>query len=259
MKKGRSAVITGNWKMYKTIEEAVSFVETLSPLIADSQVQVYLAVPFTAIYPAAEKVQGLKSPIVIGAQNMNDASEGAFTGEIAAKMLIDAGAKFVILGHSERRHQYGETNELVNKKVKRAISDGLQPVLCIGESESQKEKNETEQVLRTQILESLEGVERDKLSAIILAYEPVWAIGTGKVADPQDVEKEHRLCRSIIAEKWGDDIAQQVIIQYGGSVKPENASELLDIEDVDGLLVGGASLSPQSFSEIINICKGKLQ
>ncbi len=247
-----SPVIAGNWKMYKTIDEATAFVETLTPLIGESQARVYLAVPYTAIRPAEERVEKLGAPIVIGAQNMNDASEGAFTGEIAARMLKDAGAHFVILGHSERRHLFGESNSFINKKVKRAIKEGLQPILCVGETLEQREKGETEDLLKKQILGSLEGVSSEELSTMILAYEPVWAIGTGKVAHPDDAQKAHAHIRGVIAEAWTQDVADQLVIQYGGSVKPDNASDLLAQPDVDGLLVGGASLSAEEFSEIIN-------
>jgi len=254
--KQRPVVIAGNWKMYKTIEEATGYVETLTPLIQKSQGSVYLAVPFTAIYPAAQKIKELKSSIQVGAQNMNDAGEGAFTGEIAAKMLLDAGAHFVILGHSERRHIFQEDDALINRKVKRAIESGLQPILCVGETLEQREKGLMEEVLKGQILNSLKGIRAKSVSKMILAYEPVWAIGTGKVAEPMDAQTAHHFCRGIVAERWGEETAKQLTIQYGGSVKPDNAADLLAQEDIDGLLVGGASLSPQSFSQIINAYQG---
>ena len=254
----RPVVIAANWKMYKTIEEAVNYVETLAPLIMKSQAAVYLAVPFTAIYPASSRVKELKAPITIGAQNMNDAAEGAFTGEIAGRMLGDAGAQFVILGHSERRQYFHETDFLVNRKVKRALADHLQPLVCVGETLEQKEKRKMKEVLKNQILNSLDGLLVDDLAKIILAYEPIWAIGTGKVAQPRDAQNAHRFCREVVAEKWGNEAAENLVIQYGGSVKPENAAKLIDQEDVDGLLVGGASLSPESFSQIINAYQGNL-
>lgn len=238
--------------MYKTIAEAVEFVETLAPLISKSQARVYLAVPFTAIAPTVEKVKALNAPIVIGAQNMNDASEGAFTGEIAGRMLREAGAHFVIIGHSERRHFFHESNEMINRKVKRAFADGLQPILCIGETLEEREQGNTEAVLEKQIQESLQGIKASELHNLIIAYEPVWAIGTGKVAHPEDAEASHRFCRKIIAQIWDSTIADQMMIQYGGSVKPDNAKDLLAVSNIDGLLVGGASLSPQSFSQIIH-------
>lgn len=250
----RPVVIAGNWKMYKTINEAVDYVETLSPLIQKSQAAVYLAVPFTAIHPAASRVKELGSPIKIGAQNMNDASEGAFTGEIAARMLADAHAQFVILGHSERRHLFKEDNAFINRKVHRALAENLQPLLCIGETLEQREKRKMRDVLETQILQSLEGLREEALSKIIIAYEPVWAIGTGRVAQPRDAQTAHQFCREVVSEKWGSEAASRLQILYGGSVKPENARKLIEQEDIDGLLVGGASLSPLSFSQIINVC-----
>lgn len=253
--KNRPKVIAGNWKMYKTIDEAIDYVETLTPLIKRSQGSVYLAVPFTAIYPTAQKIKELKSPITLGAQNMNDASEGAFTGEIAAKMLVNAGADFVILGHSERRHLFHESDEFINRKLKQALRNELQPILCVGETLEEREQEKTEEVLREQLTKSLEGIGAEALSTLILAYEPVWAIGTGRVAEPADARGAHLFCRRFLAEKWGEEAGLQATILYGGSVKPENAAELLAQEEVDGLLVGGASLSPQLFSQIIKAYK----
>lgn len=262
-KSSRPVVIAGNWKMYKTIEEATGYVETLASLLQKSQapkseLAVYLAVPFTAIYPTAERVKALGAPLTIGAQNMNDATEGAFTGEIAARMLIEAGAQFVILGHSERRDLFHETNLLVNRKVKRALADNIQPILCVGETLEERTSGKMEAVLEEQILGSLEGLAAKDLTGLILAYEPVWAIGTGKVAQPEDAEAAHQFCRSVIEKEWGKRAAGRIVIQYGGSVKPENAGLLLEQANVDGLLVGGASLSPEVFSQIINSFKGTL-
>lgn len=247
----RPIIVAGNWKMYKTVEEALGYVETLAPLLKKSQAGVYLSVPFTAIFPAAEKVKELKVPIAIGAQNMNDVSEGAFTGEIAARMLTEAGATFVILGHSERRRLFNETDVFINRKVKQALASSIQPILCIGETLEEREGGQTEEVLRNQLLQSLEGISNEELSKLILAYEPVWAIGTGKVATPEEAELAHQFCRSVVRQQWGDEAASKLVILYGGSASPENATELLSQEDVDGLLVGGASLQPASFYQII--------
>ena len=241
--------------MYKTIEEAVSYVETLSPLVKKSQA-IYLAVPFTAIYPTAQRVKELNARITIGAQNMNDATEGAFTGEIAARMLTDAGAQFVILGHSERRHIFHETNSFSNRKVKQALASNIQPIVCIGETLEERERGAMEETLKSQLLESLDSITAEDLSRVILAYEPVWAIGSGKVAKPDDAQAAHAFCRSIIAEKWDEEAASHLVIQYGGSVQPKSAAGLLTEEDIDGLLVGGASLSPQSFNQIIKAYRG---
>ncbi len=252
----RPVIIAGNWKMYKTIEEAVSYVETLAPMITKSQARVYLAVPFTAIHPAAVKVKELKAQVSIGAQNMNDASEGAFTGEIAARMLTDAGAQFVILGHSERRHIFKESSSFINRKVKQALASNLAVIVCVGETLEEREEGKTESVLKEQLEESLEGLSDADFAKIALAYEPVWAIGTGKVAKPADAQKAHAFLRSVVAEKWGEECADNLVIQYGGSVKPENAAKLIYQDDIDGLLVGGASLLPETFSEIINAYQG---
>ncbi|NGX54568.1 MAG: Triosephosphate isomerase [Chlamydiae bacterium] len=254
-KQNRPVIITGNWKMYKTIEEAAQFVEALTPLIKQSPLSAYLSVPFTAIHSTAELVKKLDAPIVIGAQNMHDASEGAFTGEIAAKMLKDAGAEFVILGHSERRHIFHESNSFINRKVKKAIAEDLQPILCIGETLEQRESGKVEETLKSQLLESLKEISAKDLEKVVIAYEPVWAIGTGKVANADDAEKAHLFCRKVIAEKWSQEDAAVIPILYGGSVKPDNAGALLAEPDIDGLLVGGASLSPENFSQIINSFK----
>lgn len=246
----RQILIVGNWKMYKTISESVNFIKELAPLLKDNSSKVYLAVPFTAINPAAEEAK--ETSIVIGAQNMNDASEGAFTGEIAARMLKDAGAKFVILGHSERRHIFHESNDFINKKVKRALLEGLEVILCIGETLKEREDNKTADILQAQLKQGLAGISEESLKNIIIAYEPVWAIGTDHAATPESAQKEHHFCRSFIAETFGEKFAEKLLILYGGSVKPNNAKLLLDQKDIDGLLVGGASLSAETFSKIVN-------
>lgn len=255
----RPTIIAGNWKMYKTIEEAKGFVETLAPQVKKSQAAVYLAIPFTAIYPTAQYIKELRAPIIVGAQNMNDVSEGAFTGEVAARMLKDAGAQFVILGHSERRHFFHEDDALINRKVKRALAEQIQPLLCVGETLEEREGGRVEEVLRKQLTECLTTLSVDELSKIILAYEPVWAIGSGKIASPEDAQTAHHFCRTVIREIWGDEAAEGIVIQYGGSVKPENAADIMAQADVDGLLVGGASLSPADFSQIVDLANKNLK
>lgn len=246
----RTKVITGNWKMHKTIQEAQSFLKELLPLVEESRFKICLAVPFTLIYPL---VQEFGNDLVeIGAQNMNDASEGAFTGEIAGKMLVDAGAQFVLLGHSERRLIYHETNAFINRKVTRAVQVGLQPVLCVGETKDEHVNEKTEDVLREQLSECLRGLSEEELDRLVLAYEPIWAIGTGEVPSLEKIVEVHRFCRGVIEELYSTDLAEKIIIQYGGSVTPENAQIILSQDGVDGLLVGGASLSLDSFSRIIN-------
>ncbi len=243
----RRTTIIGNWKMHKTIEQSLAFVKSL---VIESDAMVGLAVPFTALHATSTLAQTLGTKVKIGAQNMNESEQGAFTGEISAQMLKDAGAAFVILGHSERRHIYHESNHLINQKVKRALGENLQPVVCVGETLEERDRKEA--VLKEQLLGSLEGLSNAQMKNIILAYEPVWAIGTGVVAKPDDAELAHRYLRMLLAEQWGESIAENMVIQYGGSVKPDNAAALLTKLDIDGLLIGGASLQPDSFSQIIN-------
>lgn len=246
----RPVIIAGNWKMHKNIEDAVAFVQELAPAIEEGGPAVYIAAPYTAIQPVSEAAKG--GPITIGAQNMNDATEGAFTGEIAALMIQDAGAQFVLLGHSERRHLFNETNALINRKVQRALEVGLQPILCVGETLDEKDAGKTEEVLTAQIKESLANIDKKALAPLILAYEPVWAIGTGKSATPKEAQAAHKFCRDLFAEEWGKRPASALPILYGGSVTPDNAHELLEQADIDGVLVGGASLEAETFAKIIN-------
>lgn len=248
----RQKIICGNWKMYKTIDETIDFIKRILPVVEESSALVYLAVPFTAIYPAVQEAKNTK--LVIGAQNMNDASEGAFTGEVAGKMLKNAGASFVILGHSERRRFFGETDEVINKKVQRALKEGLQPMICIGETLEEKEAQQTEDVLNRQLSLGLANLDPNEISRAIIAYEPLWAIGSGHTATPETAEKMQAFCRRWVAERWGEEAAQQLHILYGGSVKPENASSLMSQQDVDGALIGSASLIPDAFTNIIKSC-----
>lgn len=247
----RPYVIIGNWKMHKTIEEASSFVKELlsSMHLAEKEV-VGLAVPYTLIYPLSQEVK--ESPLLIGAQNMNDASEGAFTGEIAGVMLKDAGARFVLLGHSERRHLYGEDDAFINRKVKRAVETGLQPILCVGETKVEYEGGQTHEVIERQLMEGLKDLQPSQLENLVIAYEPVWAIGNGHSATPEIAQEVQHFCREILAKILTEELAQQIVIQYGGSVNPSNANELLAQPDIDGLLIGGASLSLESFCQIVN-------
>lgn len=249
----REIYVVGNWKMYKTAREAADYIEELDPQIKHCKARVYLAVPFTSIAPASRVAK--KSSVVIGAQNMNDAREGAFTGEIAGIMLVEAGAEFVLLGHSERRRFFGETNALIRQKVIRALQDGLQPILCIGEDLEQRESHQTEKVLKEQIEECLKEIPEEEAAKILLAYEPVWAIGTGKTATPSIAEKAHAFCRKCIEKLFSPTLAEKMPILYGGSVKPETTAELVAEKDIDGVLVGGASLDPQTFSKIVLNCE----
>lgn len=243
-------VVTGNWKMHKTIEEATSFVEGLIPQLPKENVQVGLAVPYTMIFSLAEKVKD--TSLAIGAQNMNDATEGAFTGEVAAKMLKDAGATFVLIGHSERRRFYGEDNAFINRKVKRALTSGIQPFLCVGENLSEHDSGGAHEIVEKQLTECLKDIPGELLGNLVIAYEPIWAIGTNHSAAPEYAQDMQRFCRETLAKLYSPEVAASIIIQYGGSVNPANAQDFLKQPDIDGLLIGGASLSLESFSKIID-------
>lgn len=241
--------------MYKTAHEAAAYVEELIPLVDGSDADLFLAVPFTSIATAAKAAKG--TAVRVGAQNMNDAREGAFTGEIAALMLKEAGAEFVLLGHSERRQGFSETNEFVQRKVIRALQDDLIPVLCVGETAAERDAEQTEEVLRKQIEVGLEGVPKEESETIILAYEPVWAIGTGKSATPKIAQEAHAFCRKVLGDIFGKRKAATIPILYGGSVKAENVGELVAQKDIDGVLVGGASLDAKTLSKIVLNCNAK--
>jgi triosephosphate isomerase len=246
--------VIGNWKMYKTAREATDYIEALLPKVESSQVNIYLAVPFTSIASAAHYAKDTN--IVIGAQNMNDAREGAFTGEIAGLMLKEAGASFVLLGHSERRHVFGETEALIHRKVLRALQDDIQPILCIGETAKERDAGKTQQILQQQLLSALDGVPKEDVERLIVAYEPVWAVGTGKTPTPKHIQEAHAFCRECLEGAFGKKRAGVIPILYGGSVKPQNAAEIVAENDVDGVLVGGASLDPETLAEIIDHISG---
>lgn len=249
----RPVVIVGNWKMYKTNQEAMEFVEELVPFIEAASSTVYLAVPYTALCLVA--AQCVETKIIPGAQNMNDHKEGAFTGEISGEMLKEAGARFVILGHSERRQLFHETDAFVNSKVKMALKIGLKPILCIGETAEERERGHTVKVLTSQLKHSLEGLDEGQMDQVMLAYEPIWAIGTHQAAMPSVAEEIHFSCRQYLAKEYGSETAEKVLILYGGSVKPDNANLLLKQGNIDGFLIGSASLSVDSFGKIVNLSK----
>ncbi len=247
----RKKMIAGNWKMHKTIAEA----QTLSRMLADRLRDVNFAdiaimPPYVDLYPVSLILREKESKILLGAQNLHPEPKGAFTGEITAEMLLSAGAKLVIIGHSERRHVFGEQNDYINRKVIRALDAGLKPVLCIGELLEQRKDGKMEEVLLEQLRESLKDVSIDNADDLIIAYEPVWAIGTGVNATPEQAQDAHVFVRSILADIFGDT-AQEMRILYGGSVKPANAASLMSQPDVDGALVGGASLDTDTFEGII--------
>ncbi|MBN1411318.1 MAG: triose-phosphate isomerase [Spirochaetales bacterium] len=245
----RTKFIAGNWKMNKTVSEAVSLVKDLKNALDGQKVRIMVAPPFTALSEAGKALEG--SSILLGAQNMAQAESGAYTGEVSPAMLKDVGVSIVILGHSERRHIYMEKDELINQKVKLALSSGLEVILCVGETLEEREKGVTEKVVETQVREGLKGVSKDELGKITVAYEPVWAIGTGKTATPEDADSVHKYIRQVIAGLYDKTAASGLIIQYGGSVKPGNAKSLLSMENIDGALVGGASLTAENFVPIV--------
>ena len=242
--------IAGNWKMFKTIPEALELVRELNEASSElTEAEIVVIPPFTALNDIKNTLHG--SSIQIGAQNLFWEEKGAYTGEISAPMLKDAGCKYVVIGHSERRQYFGETNETVNKKIKASLAHELLPIMCIGESLEEREKGKTINKIETQIIEGLEGLEKEEISQIIIAYEPIWAIGTGLTATPNQAEDVHRFIRNKLAENYGNETGSCAIILYGGSVKPANSYSLLLEEDINGALVGGASLNSESFIEII--------
>jgi triosephosphate isomerase len=246
----RQPFIAGNWKMYKTVPEAVSLAGALaSALASESGRKVMIAPPFTALHAVRDTLKG--SRILLGAQNSSAELEGAHTGEISLRMLRDAGVTVVILGHSERRHVYGETDSLVNKKVRLALAEGFEVILCVGETLDQRQSGVTEKVVETQTRAGLDAVTERDLAKVTIAYEPVWAIGTGKNATPQDADAVHKYVRGLVGSMYSTAAAQALTIQYGGSVKPENIRELMAMDNVDGALVGGASLKAETFLPIV--------
>ncbi len=245
----RTPLIAGNWKMYKTVAEAEEFVAGLLPRVSTLEgVDVAVCPTFLALGAVVDSVRG--SRVQVYAQNMHYATEGAFTGEVSPPMLVEADVHGVILGHSERREHFGESDRALQMKVPAALEAGLLPVLCVGETEEERERGDTERKLRHQVQEDLQRVEIERLGDVVIAYEPIWAIGTGHVATPEQAQEAIAFVRALVADRSPEQ-AQRTRILYGGSVKPDNAAELLTLPDVDGALVGGASLDPESFATII--------
>lgn len=250
----RRPLLAANWKMHKTGPEAVAFVAALTPRVADaSDADVVVAPPFTALAAVADACRDTR--VAVAGQNLHWASEGAFTGEISAAMLTAAGASHVILGHSERRHIFGEDDALVARKTRAAIDAGLTPIVCVGETLDQREAGETPAVLERQIRSSLNGVAAAELADLVVAYEPVWAIGTGRTATPDQAQDAHAHIRGRLADLGGREAADRCRLLYGGSVKPANAEAIAGMADVDGALVGGASLDAGSFAEIVGAAR----
>jgi triosephosphate isomerase len=246
----RVAFIAGNWKMFKTVREAVVFVKELRVLLKDvTDVDVVVGPPFTALHAVAEAARN--SNVAVAAQNLHWEREGAFTGEVSAGMVREAGAEYVIVGHSERRRLFGETDAIVNRKVMAAMAAGLTPIVCVGETLEERERADTLAILDRQVKEGLEGVTGEQAAALVIAYEPVWAIGTGRNASAAQAGEAHAHIRTRLRQWFGGEAAERCRVIYGGSVKPDNIGQLLAEPDVDGALVGGASLDLKSFSDIV--------
>ncbi|MCX6983171.1 MAG: triose-phosphate isomerase [Lentisphaerae bacterium] len=249
--KQRKLFIAGNWKMNKTAAEAAQMVSALVKKVEGLSDKINMAVcpPFTALDRISPLLKG--TGVALGAQNLSEKASGAYTGEISAAMLLELGVKHVIIGHSERRQYYGETDELVSKKAKFALAAGLLPIVCVGETLQEREGGKTSSVITAQLKGSLAGITPDEMLKTTIAYEPVWAIGTGKTASPDQAQEVHALIRKLLTDLFGKAVAEKVIIQYGGSVKADNARELMAKQDIDGALVGGASLDAEGFSALI--------
>ncbi len=245
----RDVCIAGNWKMNLGPTEGVKFVKELKEAVKDADVKVVVAPPFVTIPSVAQELK--ESNISVAAQNMSDNVSGAFTGEVSPLMLKEIGVSYVILGHSERRELYKECNAFINRKVKLALENDLDVILCVGETLEQRENGQLETVLNTQIVEGLEGIAANEMERVIIAYEPVWAIGTGKTATPEDANAAHAFIRGELEKLYGKSVAESTIIQYGGSVKPSNVKDLMAMEHIDGALVGGASLTVDQFAPIV--------
>jgi triosephosphate isomerase len=250
----RKPMIAGNWKMHKTIEEAERLIAALLPRVSSADgVDVGICPPFTALQAMVDSARG--SRVAVYAQNLHQAESGAFTGEVSAPMLTELDVGGVLLGHSERRELFGETDKALALKVPAALAAGLEVILCVGETETERENGDTERKLRHQVQEDLARIELERLGEIVIAYEPIWAIGTGKVATPEQVQEAIAFVRALVADRSPEQ-AQRTRILYGGSVKPDNAAELLALPDVDGALVGGASLEAESFGAIVTAAGG---
>ena len=249
----RRKIVAGNWKMNMTPSQAVALIEELKPLVVSEDVDVVFCVPAIDIIPAVEAAKGTN--IRIGAENMCFEEKGAYTGEIAPDMLTDAGVAYVIIGHSERREYFAETDETVNKKVLKAFEHGLTPIICCGETLTQREQGITIDWIRQQIKIAFLNVTAEQAASAVIAYEPIWAIGTGKSASQDDAQKMCKVVRDVVAADFGQEVADKVRVLYGGSVKPENVAEYMACPDVDGALVGGASLEPESFLALLDFVK----
>ena len=245
----RKPIIAGNWKMNKTIAETIEFINEIKDKLNDDKVEALICAPFTVLKDLKDATKGTN--IKVGAQNMHYAENGAFTGEVSAPMLKELGMDYVIIGHSERRQYFNETNEACNKKVLKALEVGINPILCCGETLEQREANETKNICKVQVEEALNDVDVNDISKVVIAYEPIWAIGTGKTATSEDANDVISYIREVVAGLYKDK-ANEVRIQYGGSVKPQNVAEIMAQSDIDGALVGGASLAANDYIQLVN-------
>ena len=245
----RIPFIAGNWKMNKNIREALELVNNIKDIANKTDVEVAVCVPFTVLTEVKKAIAGTK--VKLGAQNMHWEEKGAYTGEISPSMLNEIGVDYVIIGHSERRQYFNETDETVNKKIKSALAHDIKPILCVGETLEQRESGNEKEVVKNQIVKDLKGISSEDMITIVIAYEPIWAIGTGKTASSEDANSMIGYIRSIIEETYGIDISEEVRIQYGGSVKPSNVTEIMKQPEIDGALVGGASLKAEDFIELV--------
>ncbi len=246
----RKPIIAGNWKMNKTLPEGIEFVNAIKNSVAGTDVETVICAPFIMLNELKKASVGTN--IKIGAQNMHYEDNGAFTGEVSANMLKDIGIDYVIIGHSERRAYYNETDESVNKKLHKALEVGLLPIVCVGESLDERESGQMKEVVKDQVVKGLEGISADNMKNVVIAYEPIWAIGTGKTASAQDAQDMLLSIRETLTNMYGVDISEEVRLQYGGSVKPANVEDLMNQDDIDGALVGGASLEAESFVQLVN-------
>jgi triosephosphate isomerase len=246
----RKPIIAGNWKMNKTPAEAEQLVTELIPLVKDAKCDVVVCPPYVDLAVVANLLAGTN--IKLGAQNMHWAPKGAFTGEVSADMLLAMGVSYAIVGHSERRQYFGETDETVNKRAKAALEANITPIVCVGETLDQREKGVTDTIVSKQTVAALAGIEADEVVKVVIAYEPIWAIGTGKTATSEDANTTIKVIRDAIASVYGQKIAEEVRIQYGGSMKPSNAAELMAMPEIDGGLIGGASLKSDEFAKVVN-------
>lgn len=246
----RRPIIAGNWKMNKTYSEAKSLIDEISKLSLNEEVEAVICPPFINLSLAVELTK--ESQVQVGAQNMYFEEAGAFTGEVSPLMLKDLGVKYVILGHSERREYFKEDDELINKKILSSLSHDLMPILCVGETLEEREAGKEKEKVKEQVTRDLQGLNEESFDKLVIAYEPIWAIGTGKTASSQDAEDMCAYIRSLVVELFGLEAGQKVRVQYGGSVKPSNVKEIMDKENIDGALVGGASLEAESFGQLVN-------